>query len=128
MKNLCQIFNYLLNNGYNVVYKRPDNTEFTLDQNEYITNSENVTSKLKGHIVDNGIMNDWELCRMYEKVHLINDLLSKHDMDYSTFNLRLFLETEGFVTINGGGSQFCACFGKPMVIYTMKDLNYDQVI
>ena len=39
MKNLCQIFNYLVNNGYNVVYKRPDNTEFTLDQNEDITKS-----------------------------------------------------------------------------------------
>ena len=120
MKNLCEIFNYLTNSGYTIVYKRPDNTEFALDQNEYITNSENVTSKLKATITGHGIMNDWELCGLYEKVHLINDLIDKHDMDYSTFNLRLFAETEGFVTINGGGSQFCACFGKPMVIYTMK--------
>ena len=120
MKNLCQIFNYLVNNGYNVVYKRPDNTEFTLDQNEEATKSRKVTSKLKGHIVDNGLKTDWELCEMYETVYLINDLIDKYDMDYSTFNLNLFAETEGFITINGGGSQFCACFGKPMVIYTTK--------
>ena len=121
MKNLCQIFNYLVNNGYNVVYKRPDNTEFTLDQNEENYKYHYVTSKLKGHIVDgHGLVNDWELCGFIEKVYLINDLIDKHDMDYNTFNLNLFAETEGFVTINGGGSQFCACFGKPMVIYTTK--------
>ena len=120
MKNLCQIFNYLVNNGYNVVYKRPDNTEFTLDQNEENTKSLKVTSKLKGYIVDKGLKTDWGLCEIYEKVYLINDLIDKHDMDYSTFNLNLFAETEGFITINGGGSQFCACFGKPMVIYTTK--------
>tara|TARA_R100000030_G_scaffold23618_1_gene17014 strand:+ start:179 stop:1114 length:936 start_codon:yes stop_codon:yes gene_type:complete len=120
IKNLCEIFSYLINKGYNVVYKRPDNSEFTLDQNEEFTNRHDVTSKLKGEIDGHGLVNDWELCGLIENVHLINDLVDKHNMDYSTFNLKLFAETEGFVTINGGGSQFCACFGKPMVIYTTK--------
>ena len=93
-----------------------------------ILQNHTVTSELKGHIVDNGLKTDWELCRMYNNVHLINDLLSKHDMDYNTFNLNLFIETEGFVTINGGGSQFYACFGKPMVIYTMKGPELRWVI
>ena len=37
IKTLYDIFNYLTDKGYHVIYKRPDNTEFTLDQNEIIT-------------------------------------------------------------------------------------------
>ena len=34
---LSEMFYYFQKSGYNVIYKRPDNTEFTLDQNEIAT-------------------------------------------------------------------------------------------
>ena len=34
ISTLNKIFNHLTNQGYNVIYKRPNNTEFILDQNE----------------------------------------------------------------------------------------------
>ena len=37
IETLNEIFNYLTEKGYNVIYKRPDNTEFSLDQNEMMT-------------------------------------------------------------------------------------------
>ena len=111
-----------------MVYKRPDNSEFTLDQNEEFTNRHDVTSKLKGEIDGHGLVNDWELCGLIENVHLINDLVNKHNMDYNAFNLKLFIETEGFVTINGGGSQFVFVSVNQWLFTQQKDLSYDQVI
>ena len=34
MQTLSELFTYLVNKGYNVIYKRPNNTEFALDSNE----------------------------------------------------------------------------------------------
>tara|TARA_R100000008_G_scaffold86371_1_gene79161 strand:- start:1079 stop:2041 length:963 start_codon:yes stop_codon:yes gene_type:complete len=119
IKNLYDIFDYLTTKGYNVIYKRPDNTEFTLDQNEVQTINSNL--KLEADVDGVGLVNDYSLCDYFDNVININDLWKKHnDLDYSTLNLKLFAETDGFVSVNGGGSQFCACFGKPMVIYTTK--------
>ena len=37
IKTLYETFNHLIDKGYTVIYKRPNNTEFTLDQNEMVT-------------------------------------------------------------------------------------------
>jgi|MDSZ01.1.fsa_nt_gb hypothetical protein len=118
IKNLYDIFDYFSENGYNVIYKRPNNTEFALDQNEVQTL--NTDMRLEANVDGVGIVNDYELCKYFDNVINMNDLYEKYDFDYSTLNLMLFSETEGFVSINGGGSQFCAAFNKPTIIYTLK--------
>ena len=118
IKNLYDIFDYFSEKGYNVIYKRPNNTEFTLDQNEVQTLNTNM--KLEANVDGVGVVNDYELCTYFDNVVNMNDLFEKYDFDYSTLNLMLFSETEGFVSINGGGSQFCAAFNKPTIIYTLK--------
>ena len=71
IETLNEIFNHLTEKGYNVIYKRPDNTEFTPDQNEIAT--------LQGgyefiEITDQGVLSDYDLCDYYENVHNINNM------------------------------------------------------
>ncbi len=113
IETLNEIFNYLTEKGYNVIYKRPDNTEFAPDQNEIAT--------LHGgyefiEITDRGIISDYQLCSYYENVHNIQC----DDMEYENYNefqLKLFSSAEGFITTNGGGGILCAYFGKPVLFY-----------
>jgi hypothetical protein len=118
--NLYQMFEYLTEKGYNVIYKRPDNTEFVLDQNEVNTIETNV--KLFANTEEAGKISDYELCEYFNnKVINLNKLVKKHsDLDYSTLNLKLFAEAEGFVTITGGGGFLCSYFDKPVIMYVNK--------
>lgn len=120
IQNLYDLFTYFTENGYNVIYKRPENKEFVLDQNEITTNQTNL--KITADVEGIGTIDDYELCEYFNgKVINLNTLHKRHNnLDYSTLNLMLFSETEGFVSINGGGSQLCACFDKPLIIYVVK--------
>ena len=60
IKTLYDMFNYLTDKGYHVIYKRPDNTEFTLDQNERVTLSGKFT--LTAHVEGTGVISDYNLC------------------------------------------------------------------
>lgn len=115
IKNLYEIFNYLTKTGYNVIYKRPENTEFALDQNEYQTL--NSSFKLHANVEGKGEITDYQLVDMMDNVYNINELNYK-EWDYSTLNLKVFAETDGFISVHGGGVQLCACYGKPVIIYT----------
>ena len=50
IKCLYETFNYLTDKGYTVIYKRPKNTEFPLDQNEMNTlhNKETLSLQCRG--------------------------------------------------------------------------------
>ena len=74
MTCLQEIFNYLTSVGYKVVYKRPRNTEFPLDQNEMNTvyRQENLTV-----MTENGtMMSDYDLTKYYDDVILFDDIVS----------------------------------------------------
>jgi len=111
IKTLNEIFNHFTEKGYNVIYKRPDNTEFTPDQNEIAT--------LHGgyefiEITDQGVLSDYDLCDYYDDVHNMNDFKSHN---YNQFQMECFSGADGFITTNGGGGVLCAHFGKPVVFY-----------
>jgi hypothetical protein len=107
IKTLYDIFNYLTDKGYIVVYKRPDNTEFTLDQNEMMT--------LQGV----GVISDYDLCNYYSGMVInLNKMKKKYPQySYNEFQLKLFSVADGFVTTNGGGGILCSYFKKPVVMY-----------
>ena len=111
---LNDIFNYLNDEGYSVIYKRPNNTEFTLDQNEMDTLSRGVT--LLAHTTA-GVMSDYEMCDYYPNVYNVNDFDHGDDYSYNEFQLECFSGADGFITTNGGGGILCACFGKPVLFY-----------
>jgi len=111
IETLNEIFNHLTEKGYNVIYKRPDNTEFAPDQNEIAT--------LQGgyefiEVTDQGVLSDYDLCDYYDEVYNINNMEYEN---YNEFQMKLFSNTEGFITTNGGGGVLCAYFEKPVLFY-----------
>lgn len=121
---LYNIFNYLTEKGYLVIYKRPKNNEFPLDTNE--TNSVNMGfNNIESQVEGQGTISDYDLVDFYDDVVLMDDLIKDHYKDnnkievsdYNKFQLKLFTNVEGFITMGGGSSLLCSYFGKPNVSY-----------
>jgi hypothetical protein len=115
IKTLYEIFNYLTDKGYHVIYKRPDNTEFTLDQNEMITLSGKFT--LTANVQGTGVISDYDLCTYYNKVINLNLLKKDYTYSYNELQMKLFSGAEGFISTNGGGGFLCSYFKKPVLFY-----------
>tara|TARA_Y100000592_G_scaffold101154_1_gene186104 strand:- start:664 stop:1572 length:909 start_codon:yes stop_codon:yes gene_type:complete len=115
VKTLYELFNYLTEIGYSVVYKRPDNTEFSLDENEIHTLANNHT--LSADVEGIGIITDYELTEYYDNVHLIDTIVYNSEESYNETQLKLFSSAEGFITTNGGGAMLCGYFKKPVIVY-----------
>ena len=115
IKTLYDIFNYLTDKGYHVIYKRPDNTEFTLDQNEIITL--NGKFELTANVQGTGIISDYDLCNYYDKVINLNLLKNDYTYSYNELQMKLFSGAEGFISTNGGGGFLCSYFKKPVLFY-----------
>lgn len=118
IKNLYDIFVSLTEKGYNIIYKRPLNNEFVIDQSEQVTLSSNL--KITANVENLGTITDFDLIKYFDnKVYNLNDIQKKHNLEYNELQLKLFSEAEGFVTVNGGGI-LCAYFDKPVVKYVNK--------
>ena len=73
MSALSDLFTYLVNKGYNVIYKRPTNKEFTPDLNEQISLAHNHT--LHADLEGVGPVSDYEFCKYFNgKVIDINEI------------------------------------------------------
>tara|TARA_R110000796_G_scaffold123761_4_gene238177 strand:- start:384 stop:1349 length:966 start_codon:yes stop_codon:yes gene_type:complete len=118
---LYEIFNYLTEKGYSVIYKRPKNTEFPLDQNEQ--NSLHQGFKDIEEDVDGiGRITDYQLTKYYDKVFLLDDIMKENDIAkdinfYNDTQLKLFSSAKGFISISGGSTLLTSYFGKPNVSY-----------
>lgn len=119
IESLNNIFNLLSEKGYNVVYKRPNNTEFTTDPNEL--RDRNITANVKGV----GTITDYQLTSFYNNVFLFDDLVKSIGRDYNTSQLNIFSKAQGFISMGGGSSILCSYFEKPVIIYvnTSKDIR-----
>ena len=116
IKTLYDIFNYLTNSGYIVIYKRPNNTEFAPDNNEIETLNRNIS--LTAEVEGQGVITDYELCEHYNDVINMNKMKEEYSQcTYNDFQLKLFSSADGFVTTNGGGGILCSYFKKPVVMY-----------
>ena len=115
IKTLHEIFNYLTDKGYNVIYKRPNNTEFTLDQNEMITLSGRYM--LTANVQGTGVISDYDLCNYYDKVINLNLLKKDYTYSYNELQMKLFSGADGFISTNGGGGFLCSYFKKPVLFY-----------
>ena len=115
IKTLYDIFNYLTDMGYHVIYKRPNNTEFTLDQNEVVTLSGKFT--LTANVQGAGVISDYDLCTYYDKVINLNLLKKDYIYSYNELQMKLFSGADGFISTNGGGGFLCSYFKKPVLFY-----------
>jgi hypothetical protein len=117
IRSLYEIFNYLTEKGYTIIYKRPNNTEFALDENEKDTINQNLS--LKADVEGVGVITDYELCEYYkDKVINLNILQKDYpQLSYNELQLRLFSNASGFITPNGGGGVLCGYFESPVVMH-----------
>jgi len=123
LQTLSEIFYYLQESGYNVVYKRPNNTEFAPDQNEIATLQGGYEFE---EVTQEGKMSDYDLCGYYDNVYNLNDF----DMgDYNEFQMKCFANADGFITTNGGGGVLSCYFGKKVLFYVPhgKELRKDYL-
>ena len=116
---LYNMFGYFKTHGYEVIYKRPTNTEFATDDNEWL--NQHIHADVEGQ----GIITDFDLVSYFDNVHLIDDVIKKLNTDYNTAQLKIFARSSGFVAMGGGSSSLSSYFGKPVVIYvnTSKDVR-----
>jgi len=125
IKCLYEMFNYLTDNGYIVIYKRPKNTEFPLDQNEMNTiyNREVLTDNVEGI----GLISDYDLTKYYDDVILVENVLSKaKDYTYNELQLNLFANSDGFIGISGGSTLLLNLFQKPTLTYLYNSSDLRQ--
>ncbi len=111
IESLYNLFEYFTNFGYDVVYKRPKNTEFATDSNELL--DLNITANVEGQ----GVITDFDLTKHYDSVFLMDDLISEIGRGYNESQLNIFAGSSGFVSMGGGSSILCSTFGKPVIIY-----------
>jgi hypothetical protein len=113
---LYDMFNYLTDKGYTVVYKRPKMTEFTIDQNEIATLQSGQT--IQANVEGVGRIDDYQLTQYYDNVHLIDSIINEYpDSSYNEVQLQVFAGASGFISISGGNGIFCSAFGQPTVLY-----------
>ena len=116
IKCLSEMFYYLTESGYTVIYKRPKNTEFPLDQNEI--NSYMNNFELTDDVEDLGVISDYKLTEYYDDVHLLDDVVNKYPQyTYNEVQLKLFANTDGFIGMGGGSTLLLCLFQKPTLAY-----------
>ena len=116
IKCLYEIFNYLTDSGYMVIYKRPKNTEFPIDQNEM--NTLRNGEELKAEVDGIGTMTDFDLTEQYDDVCLFDDFLKDYPQyTYNELQLNLFANAKGFIGMSGGSTLLLSLFQKPTITY-----------
>lgn len=119
IESLYTMFNLLTEKGYNIIYKRPRNTEFATDPNEL--QNQNITANVEGQ----GVITDYDLTKYFQNVYLFDDIIEEIGGTYNEAQLAIYSSAEGFISMGGGSSILCSYFDKPVIIYvnTSKDIR-----
>lgn len=119
IESLYTMFNLLTEKGYNVIYKRPRNTEFATDPNEL--QNRDITANVE----EQGVITDYELTSYFQNVYLFDDIVKEVGGTYNEAQLAIYSSAEGFISMGGGSSILCSYFNKPVIIYvnTSKDIR-----
>ena len=126
IKCLYDMFEHLTDVGYEVIYKRPKNTEgFTLDENEINTLNNNLT--LTANVEGVGVIDDYQLVEHFDDVYLVEDLITEMGYDitspreYNMGQLKILSNVYGSITSGGGNSILSSHFGKKHIIYNVME-------
>jgi hypothetical protein len=111
IQSLYNIFTYLTEAGYSVIYKRPRNTEFATDPNELL--NLNITADVDGI----GVITDYQLVEMMDSVYMIDDIINDISTNYNEAQLKIYSRSSGFISMGGGSSILCSYFKTPVIIY-----------
>lgn len=111
---LQYLFTELTAAGYHVIYKRPENTEFAIDENEQVMLDNKLV--LKGLVPGIGVLTDKELAIRTPNVHLL-ETIPDNGYSYNEKQLRIFANASGFISMAGGNGILSSYFGVPNITY-----------
>ena len=110
---LYDMFSYLTSCGYEVIYKRPINKEFPMDQNEI--NSVRQGLDIRADVEGVGNISDRDLPSYFDRVHLFDDLVD--EFDYNTTQMMLMANTDYFISPCGGNTVLSCLWDRPVITY-----------
>jgi len=114
---LYEMFTYLTEKGYDVVYKRPTNKEgFAIDQNEMnaVHSNLNITANVEGI----GVITDRQLPNYMDNVYLFDEVLQQYpELSYNEFQIKLMANTDKFISVCGGNAILSSLFGRTTLVY-----------
>ena len=116
IESLYNMFSYLTEQGYKVIYKRPENTEFVIDQNERGTlhNKLDIRADVEGV----GNISDRDLPKFFDNVYLFDDLIGKFKRDdYNLTQMKLMANTDYFISPCGGNTVLSCLWDRPVITY-----------
>ena len=104
---LYDMFVYLTSVGYDVIYKRPKNTEFVIDQNEMLS-LQHHDLDIKDDVDGIGLITDRDLPKYFDNVHLFDDLIDKYS--YNETQMKIMANSDYFIT-QSGVMLYCLVYG-----------------
>ena len=110
---LYDMFSYLLGCGYEVIYKRPTNKEFPMDQNERGSVYQGLD--IRADVEGVGNISDRDLPSYFDGVHLFDDLVGKYD--YNTTQMMVMANTDYFISPCGGNTVLSCLWDSPVITY-----------
>ena len=113
IQSLYDMFSYLTSCGYEVIYKRPINKEFPMDQNEI--NSVHQGLDIRADVEGVGNISDRDLPSYFDRVHLFDDLVD--EFDYNTTQMMLMANTDYFISPCGGNTVLSCLWDRPVITY-----------
>ena len=113
IKCLYDMFTYLTSKGYEVIYKRPLNTEFPIDQNEM--GSVQMGLDIRAEVSEVGNISDRDLPKYFDRVHLFDDLVD--EFDYNTTQMMIMANTDYFISPCGGNTVLSCLWDRPVITY-----------
>ena len=124
-KCLVEMFTYLTEKGYKVIYKRPTNTEdgVTIDNNEAGSVHNNLD--LKANVEGVGVINDHQLTKYFDNVILFDDIVNENqNLSYNETQLKVMANVDGFISQCGGNTILACCWGVPVLCYVTQGREF----
>ena len=117
-ESLAEMFRYLTEKGYTVIYKRPTNREsgITIDTNEIgsLYNDLDLVANVEGV----GVINDHQLTKYFPNVILFDDIVNDNQQfSYNEIQLKVMANVDKFISPCGGNAILACSWGVPVMIY-----------
>ena len=126
IKCLYEMFVFLKEKGYTVIYKRATNKEkeFTIDQNEYNSLQQKYYD-IQANVEGIGNITDFQLCEYFDNVILMDELVNKSKYGYNETQLKVMANCDRFISVCGGNAILSSLFKGTTLIYvhTGKELR-----
>ena len=113
---LYEMFTYLTEKGYKIIYHRPQNKSLpSQDQNEL--NSLNL-GNIEANVEGVGLINDYQLTKYFDDIILFEDIHNDNpDLEFNELQCMLYANCDKFISYIGGAGILCSYFGGDSIMW-----------